>query len=276
MRAITPKLTTIFAVVAVLTLLAACGGSSKPAEAPATQTTVAELSPDEILARASTQLAATQTVAFNLAVTGETFVDLNDTIQLLNAKGYLVRPNRVYTEFKIKIAKSITLSMKLITIENRHWTSDLITGKWGAAPEEFGYDPRLLFDNQNGIGPVMDRITNATKLPNDTVQGRETFHMQASVSHDIIGALASNSMLAGDVGVEIWIDVQNFNVLQLKLSESTAVTDHQPAVWVLSLTNQDQPTTVDAPDAPFSVSSPVASPQASPLSSPIATPGTSA
>jgi hypothetical protein len=295
MRPLGPNAAKIAASLMIALTLAACGGakSGGPAKTPAVQTETAPsiatqtiapaatvaasktgaeaLTPAEVLQRASKQLAATQTVAFSLAVTGETFVDTNDTIQLLDAKGNLVRPDQVYTEFKIKLAKQLTITMKLITIGDKHWTTDLITGKWGAAPEEFGYNPSILFDNQNGIGPVMDKITNAVDLGKDKVQGRECYHIQANVTQDIIGLLTSNSM-QGDVSVELWIDTENFNLLQAKLIESPSVTTHQPATWVLSLTDQDKKMTIEAPDAPYSVSSPVASPEASPVASPLASP----
>jgi hypothetical protein len=295
MRPLGPNSAKIAASLMIVLTLAACGGgkSTSPTKTPATQnetapsiatqtiapsatvaasqTGAAAMTPAGVLQRASKQLAATQTVAFNLAVSGETFVDTNDTIQLLDAKGSLVRPDQVYTEFKVKLAKQLTITMKLITIGDKHWTTDLITGKWGAAPEEFGYNPSILFDNQNGIGPVMDKITNAIDLGNDKVQGRECYHIQANVTQDVIGLLTSNSM-QGDVSVELWIDTENFNLLQAKLIESPSVTTHQPATWVLSLTDQDKKMTIAAPDAPYSVSSPVASPIASPVASPIASP----
>lgn len=294
MRPIGPNTANLAVSLMVGLALVACGGgkSANPTESPATATAAveqnpaqtasanaapttptnaADLAPAEVLKRASNQLAATRTVAFNLGVTGETFVDTYDTIQLLDAKGNLVRPDRVYTEFKVKVAKSLTISVKLITIGDKHWTTDLITGKWGAAPEEFGYDPSILFDNQNGIGPVMNRISNAASLGVEKVQGRACRHILANVPQEVIGTLTSNSM-EGDVSVELWIDAENFNLLQAKLIESPSVTSHQPATWVLTLTKQNEKMTIDAPDAPYSVSSPVASPLASPVGSPIASP----
>ncbi len=192
----------------------------------------------------------------------------------MNAKGNLVRPDQVSTEFRIKVLKTATLSMQLVIAGQKHWSTDLITGKWGPAPEEFGYDPSILFDRENGIGPVMDRITGATMLANDSVQGRATYHIQAVAGQNVIGLLTSETM-TGDVNVELWIDIQNFNLLQAKLSESPALTDHHPAQWTLSLTKQDEKMTIMLPDAPYSLSSPVASPAASPAGSPISSPASS-
>ena len=271
MRGLRPKRWTTAAALLVVALLAACGGGGKgnaPTQPPATATTPAELTAPQILAKASARLAATQTMKFSLAITGQTFVDTNNQIQLLDASGSLVRPDEVYTEFRIKVGNTVTVSMKLITIGDKHWSTDLITGKWGAAPEEFGYNPSILFDNKEGIGPVMDDVTDGQKLANEPIQGHDAYHIQASVQQSIIGPLTSESMEGDDVGVDLWIDSQTFNLLQVKLTESKSVTDHQPAVWILSLTDQDSKISIAAPDAPYSVSSPEASPAASPAASP--------
>lgn len=275
MRGFSPLFVKCAATLLVLLFLAGCGGG-KSSPTPATATTVAELTPEQIMSKASAQLAATQTIQFKLSVSGQTFIDLNDQIQLLEASGQLVRPNEVYTEFRVKLLGRATISTKLITIGEKHWSTDLITGKWGPAPEEFGYDPQILFDNQNGIGPVMNRVTDARRLPNQSIQGRDCYHLTASVDQSIIGTLTSESMKGNPITVDLWIDTQNFNLLQAQLAEPKSVTGHEPATWVLSLTDQDKPITISPPNAPFSVStpeaSPVGSPGASPVASPIATP----
>ena len=283
MRGFSPSVVKCAAMMLVLTLLAGCG-SGKPSPPPATATTVAELTPEQIMAKASAQLAATQTIQFKLSVSGETFIDVNDQIQLLEASGQLVRPNAVETQFQVKLLGRATISMRLITIGEKHWSTDLITGKWGPAPEEFGYDPQILFNNQDGIGPVMNRVTDAQRLPNQTIQGQDCYHLTALVDQSIIGALTSESMKGNPITVDLWIETQHFNLLQAQLAEPKTVTGHVPATWVLSLTDQDKPITISPPNAPFSVStpeaspvgSPAASPVASPNATPIATPGTAA
>lgn len=263
----------------MLAMLASCGGSgsTSPTSTPhvastPTATTVPELTAADILVRASQQLAKTQSIHFKLAISGQTFIDTNNQIQLLEASGDLIRPDRVYTEFRVKLLSSVTVSMKLITIGDKHWLTDLITGKWGPSPAEFGYDPSILFNNQEGIGPVMNRIKDARKLADASVAGHDVFHISAVVDQTIIGPLTSNSMQGDNVAVDLWIDKSNFNLLQAQLAEPASVTGHQPATWVLTLSNQDKPVSISPPNAPYSVSSPEASPVASPIGSPAATP----
>jgi hypothetical protein len=279
MRALPSSVVKVATGLLILAVLASCGGSSsksatstpKSTSTP-TATSVPELTAAEILAQASQRLAQTQSIHFKLAVTGQTFIDTNNQIQLLEASGDLIRPDRVSTEFRVKLLSSVTVSMKLITIGDKHWLTDLITGKWGPSPAEFGYDPSILFNNQEGIGPVMNRIKDARKLADGSIDGHDVFHISAVVDQTIIGPLTSYSMQGDNVAVDLWIDKSNFNLLQAQLAEPKTVTGHQPATWVLTLSNQDKPVNISPPNAPYSVSSPEASPVGSPMATPVGSP----
>lgn len=228
---------------ALLPLLVACGGddSSEP-EPEATALPVSE-----ILTRASQRLAGTQTVRFGLEIQGDTYVDTSRTIQLLDARGELVRPDRVRTDFKVKVLRGVTVSTSLIIVGDQRWSTDLITGEWGPAPEEFGYDPTVLFDNQGGIGPVMDRIENPEQLPNEDIRGKSTYHIRAIVDQTVIDLVTAGTMTGSPVTVDLWIDTSTFDLLRARLSEPNTVTDRAPASWTLDLSSQGAALTVEPP-----------------------------
>ena len=136
--------------------LAACGGDDAvptPSAAP--------LSAVDLLTDASVRIASIQTVRFSLEIEGQTFVDTAGTIELLSATGSLVRPNSVDTEFKVKVLRGLTFSVRMIVLGAERWTTDLVTGEWGAAPVEFDYDPGIIFDTSDGIGPILSAVTGA-------------------------------------------------------------------------------------------------------------------
>ena len=56
------------------------------------------------------------------------------------------------------------ISLQLITIGEQSWTTNVLTGKWEEAPLEFAYRPDVLFSTQDGIGPVMGRVQNVSRL----------------------------------------------------------------------------------------------------------------
>jgi hypothetical protein len=223
-------------------LLAACGGTKASTVAP-----TPDLSATAILDHASRQLASTQTVHFTLTVEGQTFIDAQHTMQLLSAEGDLERPNKVSTSFKVKVANSATVGLKLITIGTKSWWTNIITGKWGPAPPDLGYNPTILFDNQGGIGPVMGKVKDPTRLADATIDGQQTYHVQAQVAESVIGPLTDNTMTGSPITVDLWIDAKTYDLLRAQLAEPSQPGKPHPATWVLDLSNQNKKVTIEQP-----------------------------
>jgi hypothetical protein len=230
----------VAAAVATLALLAACGGS--PAEPTATATP----SPTALLERASRRLADTPTVHFDLTVDGKTYIDPAKTIRLLSASGDLERPDRVATTFKVEVGGR-AVTMQLITIGPKSWTTNILTGDWGPAPFEFAYQPTVLFDNQNGIGPVMGRVNDVARLPDDTIDGRAVYHLQARVDDKVIGPLTYYTIKGSPVTVDLWIDQQTDDLLRAVLAESPSKERPQPATWTLDLSRHGDKVSIEPP-----------------------------
>jgi hypothetical protein len=226
-----------------LFVLVACGGSSASPEPTATVT----LSADEILAHSSERMAATETLRFHLGIEGITYIDPANTIQLLEANGELQRPDRVHVRFKIKIVPGVTITTELITIGDQFWTTDLITGNWGEAPYEFTYDPTVLFDNQGGVGPVMNKVGDAQIVGTEQVQGHDSYHILATTNEEIVGPVTSNTMHGSPVTANLWIDVSTFDLLRAQLEEPKTSGHSSPAKWTLDLFDQGEPITIEPP-----------------------------
>ena len=130
-----------------------------------------------------------------------------------------MRPDRVRTDFKVEAMGRVTVTVQLIIVDGQWWTTDLITGKWGPAPTDFEYDPSVLFDNQGGIGPVMDRVTDAQRLDDEEIDGHKAFHVQALVSDQIINSLTYHTLQGTPITVDLWIDQGTFDLLRARLAE---------------------------------------------------------
>jgi lipoprotein LprG len=221
-------------------LLVSCGGQP-PVSAPAVSTAT----PAAILEAASARLAETQTVGFALDIEGDTFIDAAGTIRLLSATGDLQRPDRVRTEFKASVlGRAITL--QLITIGDETWLTNIVDGRWGPAPAEFAYKPDVLFDNQDGIGPVMGRVTDVTRQPDEEIGGRAAYRLSALVPHEVIGPLTYNTITGSPVTAEIWVDSVTNDLLRARLIEPPQE-GKTPAVWTLDLTRHGQEVEIAPP-----------------------------
>lgn len=224
----------------VATVLSAC----EPAPPPATPTPA--LSATDLLASTSRRLAETPTVHFALDVEGETFIDSARTIRLLGAEGDLQRPDRVQTTFQAEIVGR-ALSLQLITIDEQSWTTNILTGEWGEAPLEFAYRPDILFSMQDGIGPVMGRVQDVTRLPDEELDGRTVHHLRAAVDDTVVGPLTYYTISGSPVTVDLWIDQVTHDLLRARLSEPPGPDRPNPAVWNLELSHHGEEITIASP-----------------------------
>lgn len=231
------------AVVALVLFLAACGPTD---QAPTTATPSPTPTAQDILATASKRLAETGSVHFTLDIQGETFIDTGKTIRLLGAEGDLRRPDRVRTTFQAQVLdRAITL--QLISVGDKSWTTNILTGAWEPAPLEFAYRPDILFSTQDGIGPVMGRVKDVTRLEDEGIDGKSAYHLRASVDESVVGPLTYYTISGSPVTVDLWIDRETGNLLRARMSEPPGTERPNPAVWTLDLSNHGEEITIDPP-----------------------------
>lgn len=202
---------------------------------------------EDLLRNASTRLAEVESLHFTLDVEGETFIDESGAIRLESAEGDLCRPDKVAVEFQVSLFGAGTVSIRMITIGEESWTTDLITGNWGEAPPEFGYDPSKLYDNQDGLGPVMGKLDDPEIAGNEKVDDRECHHIMGTVRNEVISVLTAGTMSGEDVGIELWIDIDTSDLRRVKVIEPETDNKDNPATWELNLSDHDEEVTIEPP-----------------------------
>lgn len=230
---------------AAVVMLVGCGAGDDNDD---TDPTAATEDATTLLTQASDALADTESLRFNLEVEGTTFVDENETIRLLSATGDLVRPDKVDVEFQVELLGSQTVSIRMITIGEDSWTTNLLSGEWEPSPEEFGYNPTVLFDNQNGLGPVAGRLQDPQVLGAETIGGRESWKVQGTVDNDVIAPLTSGTIDGTVITVTLWLDQETHNILRLQVEEPEDAEKENPATWTMTLTGHNQDLTIDPPE----------------------------
>ena len=230
------------AILVLLPVLVACGSTDDDTEPSAEN-----VSADTILSRASTRIAETQSMRFGLDVEGDTFIDTTQTIRLLAARGQLARPDSVAVDFQVSLFGAGSVSIRMISIGPNAWTTDLLTGDWGVAPVEFGYDPTVLYDNQNGLGPVMGRIEDPVLLDNVDVRGRAAYHIAGTASAETIALVTSETMTGSAIAIELWIDAETSDLLRVRLSEPEDSGKANTAVWTMDLTDHGKQVAIEPP-----------------------------
>jgi hypothetical protein len=140
-----------------------------------------------------------------------------------------------------------TVTIQLITVGEESWTTNLITGDWEPAPPEFNYSPAILFDEQEGIGPVMGRVEGAKLLEDEEINDRDTYHVVAQVEHDAIDPITAGTMVGTPVTVDLWIDKETSDLLRVRLAEPPSEDRDNPATWTLDLFDHGTKVEIEPP-----------------------------
>lgn len=202
---------------------------------------------DDVLAAAATQLEETESMSFKMELEGTTYVDEAETIQLIGAEGVMQRPDRVDVTFTAVFLGGPQISIRMVTIGEKAWITDLVTGKWVPSPPEFGYNPAVLYDEKDGLGPVMSRMHDPQLEGDSEIDGRDAWHITASVDGEVTSAMTSGTMRGSEQSLELWIDKETDELLQIRISEPTDEELDDPATWTLILSNHNEDVKIEQP-----------------------------
>jgi lipoprotein LprG len=223
------------------------GTPGTPASPPASATPTVAAEVDQLLAGAADRFESLESVHFALAVDGTTYVDTERTIQLLNAAGNVVRPDRVQATFQAMLEGTLTAEIRIITVGDETWMTDLVTGDWVPAYEEFVYNPAVLFDAEDGLASVMAQLQGAELLGEEDVEGQPSEHLRAAVASDVVDALTGGTMHSPEIGIEAWIARDTSELLRVIVREQPNPETTDPATWTLTLSRHNEPVTIEPP-----------------------------
>jgi outer membrane lipoprotein-sorting protein len=233
-------ITSIAILGALLLVLTACGSD----ESAALQE---DITAQEVLENASARMAETESMHFRMDVEGKTLIDPAGMLRLLNAEGDLARPDRVEVEFQVEVLGSKTITIRMVSIGAEAWTTDLVTGNWVTAPSEFGYDPSILYDNQNGLGPVMGKVNNAELIGVDEIDGRKTYHVRGTSPGEVMKLVTGGTMQGEQIGLDLWIDGETWDLIRVVVSEPEGPRIEDPATWTMKLSNHNEQVDIEPP-----------------------------
>lgn len=208
----------------------------------------ADPSVDDILTDAAEHLKDSESMSFTMELEGTTYVDEANTIQLLGAEGIMQRPDKVDVTFTALVLGRQQISIRMITIGEEAWITDIVTGKWVTSPPEFGYNPSILYDEKDGLGPVMSRMDEPEIVGSEEIDGRDAWHIRAKVDGEVTSAMTSGTMRGTTHGLELWIDKETNDILRIQIAEPEDEDLEDPATWILTLFDHNKDVKIEQPD----------------------------
>ena len=230
----------LFSIVILGLLVFAGGCSTGSASSSSSKPTAAS-----VLTAAGDRWAATDTAHFKLTVEGDAFIDSAQSIKLLSAEGDLKRPDAVNADARIDI-QITQANISLIAIGDKTWMTNFISGKWEVAPADFSYNPAVVFDEKNGIKPILATLQSAALGKDDSVGGRDTRVITGTVDQNAVSQVTSGSIQGDVISVTLWVDAGTNDLLRVSLKEPEGARKN-PVAWTLDLSKQGEAVDIQPP-----------------------------
>lgn len=200
---------------------------------------------DEILDRAAERFAELETARFELDGTGYLELDEIGEISLSDAEGKIERPDRA--EIDIKVDSAIAdVPVTVISYNGEVYIADPVAGSTHSAPDDFQFNPAIMFDEDQGIPALIRSVEDAELLADDEeVDGRDAYKIYGMIDGDMIQAATAGMFPeTDDVDFNVWIDRETYDVLKILAEDPTDETD---AVWEMGIFDHNEPVEIDDP-----------------------------
>src|SRR5688572_5513766 len=141
----------ILLVLVVFTMTACMGDDDDGDDSDAGASPVSEMTAEDVLEAARGAWDETESAHFALEIEGDAYLDEDETIKLLSAEGDIKRPGSVSASATVDAQISV-LDISLVAVDGEIYITNLLSGNWEKAPDDFSYDPSVLFSDSDGIG----------------------------------------------------------------------------------------------------------------------------
>lgn len=226
----------------------ACMGDDDDEKDDAGASPSAEVTPEEILASARDAWAETQSAHFTLDVDGDAYLDEDETIKLVSAEGDIKRPGSVAATAKVDAQISV-VDISLVAVDGEIFITNLLSGNWEEAPDDFSYDPSVLFSDTDGIGPIMTDLKDPKLDGTEDVNGTQAYKVTGTVSANRVERITAGTIAGEEIEVTLWTSVEDAKLLRVVLTEPEGVRE-SPATWTLNLSEHGKEIEIEAPPVP--------------------------
>jgi hypothetical protein len=232
----------ILLLITALTISGCMGGDDDDADPEETSEAVTA---QAVLESARTAWAETNSAHFALDVEGDAFLDNAETIKLVSAEGDILRPDSVEATAELDVSVLVT-DVSIIAVGGDMYMTNFVSGRWESAPDDFNYDPSVLFSETDGIGPILTELQSPELAGTEEVGGAEARRVNGTVTAETVEEITAGSIIGDSIAVSIWVGVDDARMLKVELVEPPEAREN-PATWTLLLSDHNKDVTIEVP-----------------------------
>ena len=220
-------------------LTVSCGGADE---------TIPTLPPDVdlVVAAAADAMGALDYVHFRIAWAGGAPISISDfNADFEDAEGYFAAPGSANGVATLAVGNA-RAQLGLISIEGQTWLTEPITGTWMDAPSGFDIDLAVLFDDQDGWGPLLaSGLSDIEWLGLEERNAEPRYRIRAMADADRVRTILAGLIPKQEVEIDLWLDTTTGHIREAELS---TVYQGQTSDWLIEFTEFDVPVEIAPPD----------------------------
>ena len=214
---------------ALIALLAACGGS-EAADEP--------LPPvEDVLADAHAAMSVLSSAGFEMSVSGAPI--LVTGLEFESARGTYVAPDRGEAVLMMRL-EDITMGLGTVSVADRTWVTDPLTGEWSELGRGVGFNPALLFGDEGWTA----LLSGALRDPMIHGVERGRYVVTGTAPSERVARLTAGIVIGQSVEIVFGIDRDTALV---ETAEFTTIGPEGETVWEIRLGPFDEPAEIDQP-----------------------------
>ncbi len=234
----------LFALALLCVALAACGFGQPPQPTLAPTPTP---TPRELLASIGRATQASESLHFEIALSGNpVFTDSSRLFTLNNITGDLKRPDGVLATLKLSGVTGVT-ELRVVSLDGQFYLTNPITRQWQCLAPGTVFNPALLFDEQQGIGSLLQNdVTEVELLGTEDLAGQRSYHLRGTIAGERLQAISGTLLGGGPVSLEVWASTETLRATRLVLVD-TATDAANPSTWTVEFSEYGKSVDIRAP-----------------------------